>query len=254
MMHDFPELFRKRWSKRRLAEEIVGLDVEALRAEYDRLFHAAPRRSERQRYLLGHTGIPSTISLTNRREEHVAIALVGLDVSWPLGDGSRVRFIDYQVPLKERRADAGIGKIDLLGLTDRGRLVVTELKVIGQSGGVSDPPPTALLEGLRYAAVVQANQAAIAREVEEVHGIAPSSELPLVYILGERPWWDAWLQGGVAQVFGEVVGRISAAVGLPIELGSLSDVDLTYGSGGTAPRLNMTPQVSPLDPSLRPEP
>ena len=35
----------------------------------------------------------------------------------------------YQFPLKAKQADKGIGKVDLRGATDRGRLIVIELKV-----------------------------------------------------------------------------------------------------------------------------
>ena len=253
MMLAYPHLFRRTWSKRRLAEEIIGIDVGALRDEYERLVEAAPRRSERQRYFVGHSGIPSTLSLSNRREEHAAIALVGLETSWPLCDGSSIRFLDYQVPLKQRRSDSGIGKIDMVGLTDRGRLVLTELKVTGHSGGNSDPPPTALMEGLRYAAIVQANQVAITREIEQVFGLRATMEPPIVHILGERTWWLAWLQGDVAPALAEVVGRIGKELDLPIVCASVDKLDLTYGSGGTPPRLHGSPAISPLRPGQLPE-
>ena len=43
----------------------------------------------------------------------------------------------YQFPLKAKQADKGIGKVDLRGATDRGRLIVIELKVKSEkkSGG-----------------------------------------------------------------------------------------------------------------------
>jgi hypothetical protein len=39
-----------------------------------------------------------------------------------LPDGTRFELLDYQVPLKAIRADSGIGKIDMFGLTDHGRV------------------------------------------------------------------------------------------------------------------------------------
>ena len=72
----YPHLFRRTWSKRRLVGEIVGIDIGALRDDYDRLREAAPR-------------------------------CFGLETSWPLQDGGSVRFLDDQIPLKQRRSDTG---------------------------------------------------------------------------------------------------------------------------------------------------
>ena len=52
-----------------------------------------------------------------------------------------MRLLDYQFPLQASRADAGLGKADLLGATDRGRLVVVELKVPRKNGSPGDAPP-----------------------------------------------------------------------------------------------------------------
>ena len=83
------------------------------------------------------------------------MALWNLDCRWPRLGGGHHRFLDYQVPLKAKRADYGIGKVDLLGVTDRGRLIVVELKY--PRSGRGDSPAQALMAGLRYAAIVEAN-------------------------------------------------------------------------------------------------
>lgn len=245
MLDVYPNLFRKTWSRRRMAEEIAAIDVAAVRDEYDRLRSSAPRRAS---YFVGHSGIPGSSGWSNRREEHVAIALAGLNVRWPLHDGSLFHFIDYQVPLKSRRADLGIGKIDLLGLSDAGRLVVTELKVVGESGGNSDAPITALMEALRYAAIVQANQQTIAGELERLLGLRVSREPPLLHILGERAWWDRWSCGSATAALAD---RIGAELGLSIECASLEGLNLTYGLDGGKPRLEPPPQLTPWRPQVR---
>ena len=245
MIDLYPNLFRKTWSRRRMADEIAAIEVVAVKEEYDRLRSSAPRRAS---YFVGHSGVPSSSGWTNRREEHVAIALAGLDVQWPLGDGSLVRFLDYQVPLKSRRADLGIGKIDLLGLSETGRLVVTELKVVGESGGNSDAPVTALMEALRYAAIVQANQQTIADEIGSLLGLLVSPEPPLLLILGERAWWDRWSCGITTAGLAE---RIGAELGLSIEFASLEGLNLAYGLDGEKPRLDPPPQLTPWTPQAR---
>jgi len=79
------------------------------------------------------SNIPSSAGSSNRLEEHTAIALMNLDRLWPLPCGGWFRLLDYQVPLKANQADARVGKIDLLGVSDGGGLVVVELKVQAQA-------------------------------------------------------------------------------------------------------------------------
>jgi hypothetical protein len=168
-----------------------------------------------------------------------------MKMQWPLRDGSLLQFLDYQVPLKSRRADIGIGKIDLLGLSDAGRLVITELKVVGQGGGHSDAPMTALMEALRYAAIVQANQQTIASEIEHSLRLRVSSEPPLLHILGEQAWWDRWPS---TTAVAELARHIGTELGLSIEFALLDGLHLTYGLDGEKPRLEPPPRIMPWTP------
>ena len=141
-------LFQRNWRARSLDKAIAAIDPIQLCAEYTALRRRAPRRwLAGKQYFVGHSGVPSTTRDSNRREEHSAIALVNLGRRWALPDGGWFRLLDYQVPLKARQADSRIGKIDLLGITDRGRLMVIELKVAGANGSRADAPPLALMEG-----------------------------------------------------------------------------------------------------------
>jgi len=123
------------------------LDIPRLAQMYAQLTADAPRRHPRgKRYLSGRTGITSSGEFSNRNEEHLAVALFNASRSggrFDLPDRRQLTLIDYQTPLKSRRADRGIGKVDLFGVIDGQLPCVVELKVKG-----GDTPLRALLEGL----------------------------------------------------------------------------------------------------------
>jgi hypothetical protein len=102
-----------------------------------------------------------------------------------LADGGRLRWLDYQFPLKARRSGLGIGKVDLLGRTDDGRLCIVELKA-ERSG---EDPRIALVEGLAYMAIVTANLERIAGEAEETCGIAMGRETPRLMLMAPAAYW-----------------------------------------------------------------
>jgi hypothetical protein len=253
----FPILFGSRWQARGLSEAVASLDPGALCAEYARFRELAPRRSRvGKSYFVGHSGVPSASGGSNRLEEHCAIALVNLRRRWPRPEGGWFQLLDYQVPLKARQADARIGKIDLLGLADNGRLMIIELKVPGENGGRSDAPPTALMEGLRYAAVIEADFEAIADEVESKSGIKVLETPPIVNLLAPRAWWRNWLDLAPAGDWGPAFVRLAAAVeeqtGVTIECMALEDVRITPGLDGVPPRLEYLPGLYPVRPDEEP--
>ena len=183
----FPILFPKRSTTTGLADSIVGIDVDALCREYDQLTKAAPSRSARhKRYFVGHDGRPQAKYPGSPSEKHLAIALWRLQAQWPWAGGGLLRLLDYQFPLKASRSDTGLGEVDLLGATDQGRLVVIELKVRRKDGSRGDTPLLALMEGLRYAAVLHANHRAIAAEARKRFAISVSEDPPIVQILAPR--------------------------------------------------------------------
>lgn len=241
-----PNLFGGRWPATGLAAAIAKIDVNILAIEYATLQKNAPRRSQSGKpYFVGHSGVPSSKGETNRLEEHMAIALLNLDRCWPLPRSGWFRFLDYQVPLKATQADARIGKIDLLGVSDQGRLVVAELKVVSQRDGRSDPPPAALMEGLRYAAMVQADQEAIRAEARQKFGVEACLDPPIVVLLAPSAWWTAW--GGPSKAgdwghpFASLMGEVEEALGVSTECLALDDSSLTYGGIERAPRLEPVP-------------
>lgn len=129
-------------------------NVEMLAHAYKDLVRFAPRRHDRgKRYLHGRSGVTSSGTSSNRREEHLAVALYNASrggAAFVLPDQRQLEIIDYQMPLKARRDDRRIGKVDLFAVVD-GRLpCVVELKTASESAR-GDTPLRALLEGLAYA-------------------------------------------------------------------------------------------------------
>ena len=247
-----PVLFQRRWPARGLAATIAAVDADALCAEYRALRDNAPRRSlTGKRYFVGHTGVPSSSGASNRREEHTAIALWKLDRSWPLPRGGSFRLLDYQVPLKSARADGRVGKIDLLGVSDTGRLVIVELKVMAQAGGGSDSPPAALMEGLRYAAMIEADIGAIAAEASQRYAVQVSTEPPIVVLLAPNAWWRAWIDLKSAGAWGAPLARLTAALetdlGVTFDCLALADAELEYGREGRGPRFLIEPTLHPVE-------
>ena len=190
-------LLDAKWRTTGLALAIDRVDRNALVKEYEETRRTAPRRHDRgKRYFVrGHDGRLSGNTASGRFEEHLAIAIWRLrDVRWPRPDWGWFRFLDYQLPLKDAQGNPGVGKVDLLGISDGGRLVVAELKV-ARSSGRGESPMDALMQGLRYAAIVDANNDPIGSEVVDRYGVpAVSDEPPVVQLLAPKKWWRRWFQ------------------------------------------------------------
>lgn len=269
---DFPILFNGGPHNRtsRLAKIITCINRDDLFDEYKRLRECAPRRSERdKRYFVGHDGVITSqgkAGNSNRGEEHLAIALWNLKEHWPRPGSGRFRLLDYQFPLKASRSDRGIGKVDLLGVTDRGQLMIIELKVKPRGGGNrGDTPLLALMEGLRYAAVVKANLSVIAKEAADRFKVNITDEPPIVQILAPRAWWKGWLglAGSTRAAAGEwepAFARLAADIeegrlGVPVECMALDDIgdgDIAFGADCKTPTLGHAPALYPVRPGDKP--
>lgn len=250
---------------RDLVSHINRVKRDALREEFQELMNCAPHRSDRgKRYFVdGHDGIPSGASDSNRYEEHLAIALLNLKQFWPRDDGSRFCLLDYQVPLQARQSDRGIGKVDLVGLTTKKRLMVIELKVKPEgTDNRGDTPATALLQGLRYAAIVHANRKAIGQEIRDRFKITVSDQLPIVQLLAPQDWWQGWIHlpdrtrnaaGNWEQAFIRLAREIEDGMGVTVECASLKVErrQLTFGGNGRPPRLGRTTELTYLFPDIR---
>ena len=100
---------------------------------------------------------------TNIKSREKVAAKPIFDHGRPLAIGDESVVVDYEVPLAARQADDGVGDIDLLGVGPTlGRPWIIELKV----GSNTEPPYSALLQALRYSAMLDANRRQISVEVK----------------------------------------------------------------------------------------
>ena len=91
------------------------------------------------------------------------------------------------------------------------------------------------MEGLRYAAIVQANNGAIAAEARDRFGIDVSDRAPIVQILAPGDWWRGWrdMAGSTRRAAGRrefaflaLTNSLEARLGISVECASLGDVGL----------------------------
>lgn len=162
---------------------------------YEELCLMAPRRHTRKKlYFVGHTGFPSSSGSSNRREEHLAIALwnAAQEAALLLSDGNRLDLLDYQLPLKASQHDKGIGKVDLFGVIDQSKPCVIELKIHREEGQISETPLRAYLEALAYAAIVQANLTDIAQESSANFSLTINQQAPAIIVMAPKEYWQGF--------------------------------------------------------------
>lgn len=245
-----PTLFRTRWPDTGLEDSIASVDADELVDEYRKLRESAPRRSEQyfSRRRNGTTVERSPDTPGIQWEPRYAIALWNLDRRWPRRGGRWHRFIDYQVPLKDIQANRKIGKIDLVGITDQGRFLVVELKCPRSDRGQS--PAHALMEGLRYAAIVEANLHTVTSEARKRFDCKTDAEAPpIVQILGPVSWWRDWLDPGLKKraagdwdrAFTDLASTIEERIGVTVEC-MATDTNIAEAVDGLSRRM---PSISP---------
>jgi hypothetical protein len=217
----------------RAARKSFRLDVDELVAAYHVQRDCSPRRS--QGYLsASRIGVTSSGGASNRAEEHLAVGLF-LRGELSLPNGEALTLLDYQFPLKSVRADAGIGKIDLLGLHKDGTLAVVELKVAGNR----EDRRIALVEGLIYAAVIEANIEQIAAEILAARNVRILKIRPKVIVIGPRGYWfDRRISPSIDD-FNALTRAVACAVPLEISSFCLNDADLVaFGLNGRPPQVH----------------
>lgn len=252
-MSNFPErypiLFQNQWGARKLDEAIAAIDVDRLYGEYVSLYENAPNRflCKKKYFVDGHDGIPSSKDDSNQREKHSAIALVNLQRDWKHPLGGNFRFLDYEVPLKAQKSDSKIGEIDIVGVNSEGRLIITELKLEGKNGNRGDKPPKALLQGLRYAAIVEANLKTIISEAESRFDRRVQQMPPIVQLLATEKWWQDWKEcppaGNWQRQFVSLVDEIESRTRITFEFLSFDHLNVIPGLDGKKPRLDPVPSL-----------
>jgi hypothetical protein len=217
----------------------LRLDERALVEGYVEMRASAPRRA--QGYLsTTRLGFPSSGAYSNRGEEHLAIAL------WRRGElvlpnGDRLRVLDYQTPLKSVLADSGIGKIDLLGLSADATLVVSELKLPENE----EDRRIGLVEGLIYAANVEANIAQIATEFGNAYRRTILRAPPRVFLIAPAAYWSNRAHPSTGEI-ATLAGEVARAIPLDITFLCLCDAELEMGLNGRPPSVKGHAYLSPL--------
>ena len=199
LVHLFGSAEVNRFASMALAASALSLDQLLLKFEQQR--KSAPNRGLHRPYFSGrHTGKTSSGLATNRREEHLAIALWAAyrESGFGLPDRTILFPVDYQVPLKSHRDEANsrIGKVDLFCCEPPGDPWIGEVKVHSAQGRCADTPLKALLEALAYCAILDAheNMAYLSRETDDnklrlLHVVRPVR--PNLLILAPSEYWDA---------------------------------------------------------------
>tara|TARA_R110002111_G_scaffold68364_1_gene110990 strand:- start:20 stop:829 length:810 start_codon:yes stop_codon:yes gene_type:complete len=204
---------------------------------------AAPQR-QNPYFVESHNGIASSGSSSNRREEHLALALYNesrTNKEFKLPDGRLLEFIDYQTPLKAKQGDKGIGKIDLFGVLDNTLPTVIELKIQGVNGGRADSPLHALLEGLAYCAIIEKNLPKISNEASTRFGKHFSTLKPTLIVLAPDEYWKRYLlnksAGNWLPEINNISNMLNEALGIEIILLAMTDAEFEKGLEGVSAKL-----------------
>ncbi len=168
-------------------------------------------------------------------EEHLAIALCNDSADLPIQDSDGLRLLDYQVPLKARQSDTGIGKVDILALTSSGRVAVVELKVT-TSTSKGDTPLRALLEALTYCAIVEANSQDFCSEILGRYGVRATTGRPDLVVIGPDAYWSPWADTALAAVY-DLSSRLARVFDMHVWFLNLGDLTVSIGIDGKRPRL-----------------
>jgi hypothetical protein len=184
-------------------EAAARLSGESLAELYQQEVANAPKRYDSdKKFLVGQKGTVVGGGKTGKPHEHLSVALVnrfrssgeGLDLPMaPAGD--TLDYFAYQMPLKVRQTDPDkrIGKVDLVGAVPENRLAVIVLKYVPPTatrGSTGDTPLRALLEGLTYTAIIQANRSEILGEIEAGCDRKLSDQPPILIVLGNTRYWE----------------------------------------------------------------
>ncbi|QKC85771.1 hypothetical protein [Mesorhizobium sp. NZP2077] len=170
---------------RQSSDMAASLSASQLKSAYD--VQRGPFR--KRPYFVSHSSTDRTQDTSNRAEEWLARRLYQQG-KLRLPDGNLLQLIDYQFPLKAARSDAGIGKIDLVGICE-GSFGLVELKV----GRSNESPVVALLELLAYAAVVRDNLEAISGEAMAKGRCTHALTATRNFIVAPLQFWAKWAVG-----------------------------------------------------------
>lgn len=230
-----------------MAATLTGIDPGELVSEYYEMMEAAPRRGEDgHEFFVERTGRPPQGTNETRREERLAMALVN-DATSITVDGETVELLTYAFPVFSSGGPERIRAADLVGhvsgagtsgtwKSDAGRFWVVELKVAARSG-YGETPLRALYEALIYGAVVEANMAYIAAELENM-GRKVQHQRPGLMIAASTEYWDRWTPndriGDWWTPYHSLTTALCGQLATPLETLSLGRISYGIGLDGRA--------------------
>ena len=223
---------------------MVNMDVAGICDGYRQLRDQdAPQRAKPY-FVESHNGISGSGVTSNRDEEHLALAIFNesrANGGFKLPDGRLIDFIDYQTPLKAKRGDKGVGKVDLFGVIDKKYPTVVELKIQGVGSGKADSPLRALLEGLAYSAIIEKNISKITAEAVTKFGLQLVETQSKLVVLAPDKYWNKYLQskkaGDWLPELVNISNQIRGELNIEIILLAMTDSDFEMGLDGNPARL-----------------
>lgn len=233
-------------------EAAAAIDGAWLSASYRTEVAAAPMRSESDKYyFVGHDGTAGDGRETSRSEEYLAVALfngAGAESSGlALPGGGTIRILDYQVPLKAKQDDAGVGKADLMAVLPDNRLAVVELKYLKESRSASnaDTPLRALLEGLAYCAFFDADLDALRADAKRNFKLDAAPSAPALVILANDAYWEAYRNSSPAGAWTPAMDRLAdeAEKATGVAISFLSLLNEKWDHNGGRPAFSSTPHL-----------
>jgi len=227
---------------RAAAEALTGVSLEA---DYQTEMANAPKRSDQDlSYLNVRVGRKAKQRQNNRDEKHIAEAIVRAVQSdepptLELPTGETLTIVDHCVPIKtaapekdkgDADPNAGVEDIPLLAMIGEDRVAVAVLKFLepdATRSGAGDTPLRLFLQGLAHAAAVDANRAALSKEISEATGKSIGEEAPAVILAASPRYWElcrkreaqkgaGWIREleRIAREIGESIGTEVIFVGL----------------------------------------
>lgn len=191
---------RKAAGFREVAKKI---SPQILRTLYDNQVKESPRRADAGKPYFGSRDGTLPKRGAKRDEDQLAIALVNhsratarevhLPSRLPSDDAGTLRVLDYHVPLKVAAGDAGMARVDAIGIGRDDRIVVLALRWLAGTatrGSTGDTPLRYLLDGLATCAALEANAAAVRAEAQESLGVTFSDAPPILLLMASPRWWE----------------------------------------------------------------
>lgn len=223
---------------RGLAEVLASFGTEHLVDGYHEVMRLAPRRPR--------DGKEFFVERRSRRirrkdpkptEDILEMALVNSHAQLPIRSGD-VTVLMRQFPLFSSGSRKGVRAVDLVGHHEH-RLWVIELKA-QPSDEYGESPARALLEGLIYAAVVEANNTEVAEELRLKFDLEHRHPRPGIMIAAPSAYWMKWTPTPVTGEwwiqYTRLAAELSESIDTPIAMTDIGDVVLNLSH--SVPRLD----------------